>query len=227
MKRLIHALPLLFVAACSSEPEVASQGAEHPAMEDEVHQASSPALDSDAENHMTDTPQNTRELATFGAGCYWCVEAVYEQLEGVEDVTSGFMGGHVKDPAYREVVTGRTGHAEVVQVTFDPSVISYETLVDWFWRLHDPTTLNRQGADVGTQYRSAIFYHSEAQRETAEASMKAAGANFSAPIVTEISEASEYYEAKGDHQDFYRNNKTYGYCRAVIVPKLDKLGLEK
>ncbi|MEM7310995.1 MAG: peptide-methionine (S)-S-oxide reductase MsrA [Planctomycetota bacterium] len=169
----------------------------------------------------------TTETATLGAGCYWCVEAVLEQLDGVLDVNSGFMGGHVENPTYKQVCSEDTGHVEVVQVTFDPATISYEHLLAWFWRLHDPTTPNRQGNDVGPQYRSAIFYHSEEQREQAEASMKAAQGDFTSPIVTEISAASTYYVAEDYHQDYYRQNKTQGYCRAVIAPKLDKLGLEK
>ena len=181
----------------------------------------------DMTDSSTPPPSAQTELATFGAGCYWCVEAVLEQLDGVHDVTSGFMGGHVEDPSYRAVCSGTTGHAEVVQVTFDPEVIPYDELLSWFWRLHDPTTLNRQGADVGTQYRSAIFYHSEAQREAAEASMAAAQTDFADPIVTEITAASTYYVAKDEHQDYYRNNRNQGYCRAVIAPKLGKLGLEQ
>lgn len=174
-------------------------------------------------------PSSTRELATFGAGCYWCTEAVLEQVEGVLDVTSGFMGGHVKDPTYEQVCSGTTGHAEVVQVTFDPSKISYSDLLEWFWRLHDPTTLNRQGNDVGTQYRSVIFYHSDEQKRLAEASRAKAqsSGHFSDPIVTEIVPASEFYSAEAYHQDYYRQNKRQGYCRYVIAPKLDKLGLEK
>jgi peptide-methionine (S)-S-oxide reductase len=168
------------------------------------------------------------QIATFGAGCFWCVEAVLEQLDGVLDVTSGYMGGHVADPSYRDVCTGSTGHAEVVEVRFDPERIGYSELLDWFWRLHDPTTLNRQGADVGTQYRSAIFTHSDEQREQAEASKAAADATgaFSSPIVTEITPAGAYYPAEADHQDFYRQNREYGYCRAIITPKLGKLGLQ-
>ena len=173
------------------------------------------------------TMTETTETATFGAGCYWCVEAVLEQLDGVLDVTSGFMGGEAENPSYADVCTGSTGHAEVVQVTFDPSVLAYDALLSWFWRLHDPTTLNRQGADAGTQYRSAIFYHSEEQRRTAEASRQAAAADFADPIVTEIAAADTYYEAQTDHQDYYRKNKEQGYCRVVIAPKLDKLGLEE
>ena len=175
------------------------------------------------------SPSPSTEVATFGAGCFWCVEAVLEQVDGVADITSGYMGGDAPNPSYKDVCTGRTGHAEVVQVTFDPKVLPYEELLDWFWRLHDPTTLNRQGADVGTQYRSAIFYHSEGQREVAEKSRAAAAASgvFADPIVTEITAAGPYYEAEGYHQDYYRQNKEQGYCRAVIRPKLNKLGLEE
>ena len=167
------------------------------------------------------------ELATFGAGCFWCVEAVLEQLDGVLDVSSGYMGGEVERPTYKQVCAGNTGHAEVVQVTFDPARISYAALLDWFWQLHDPTTLNRQGADVGEQYRSAIFYHSDEQRQAAERSKAAAAADFDDPIVTEITPAAAFYEAEDYHQDYYRANREQGYCRMVIRPKLGKLGLEE
>lgn len=165
-------------------------------------------------------------IASFGAGCFWCVEAVFEQLDGVHAVESGYMGGAVEDPTYREVCSGTTGHAEITQIHYDPQVISYETLLDWLWRSHDPTSLNRQGADSGTQYRSAIFYHNEAQRVAAEASKAAAQKNFTAPIVTEITAASTYYPAEDYHQDYYRLNPNAPYCRAVIQPKLEKLALE-
>ena len=185
--------------------------------------------DSDPSPRNADMPADSDlPVATFGAGCFWCVEAVFEQLDGVKDVSSGYMGGHVPDPSYQDVCTGATGHAEVVQVRFDPAVISYDELLDWFWRLHDPTTLNQQGADHGTQYRSAIFVHDAAQRATAEASLKAADASgaFGRPIVTEITDASVYYPAEAYHQDYYRSNKSAGYCQVVIRPKLDKLGLD-
>lgn len=174
-------------------------------------------------------PESTarEEFATFGAGCYWCVEAVLEKLDGVEAVTAGFMGGAVANPSYEQVCAGTTGHAEVVHVRFDPTRISYETLLEWFWKLHDPTTLNQQGADEGTQYRSVVFFHSPEQEATARASARRAQERFLAPIVTEISPAGAFYEAGADHQDFYRNNPRYGYCRVVIQPKLQKLGLEK
>jgi peptide-methionine (S)-S-oxide reductase len=168
------------------------------------------------------------EIATFGAGCYWCVEAVLEQLDGVLDVSSGFMGGQIEDPTYEHICSGTTGHAEVVRVTYDPQIITYDRLLAYFWRLHDPTTLNRQGNDVGTQYRSAIFVHSPEQRAAAEASLNHASesGDFADPIVTEITDAAKFYEAKVSHQDYYKLNKAQPYCRLVIAPKLDKLGLE-
>lgn len=168
------------------------------------------------------------ETATLGAGCFWCVEAVLEQLDGVADVKSGYMGGTVVKPTYEHVCSGTTGHAEVVQLTFDPEKVSYEKILEFFWKLHDPTTLNRQGQDFGSQYRSAIFYHSEEQRKAAEASKKAADASsvFADPIVTEITEASTFYEAEPYHQDFYRQNKQNSYCRVMITPKLQELGLD-
>ncbi|HKX46663.1 MAG TPA: peptide-methionine (S)-S-oxide reductase MsrA, partial [Planctomycetota bacterium] len=167
------------------------------------------------------------ELATFGAGCFWCVEAVLQQQPGVLSVRSGYMGGHVVDPTYEQVCTGRTGHAEVVQVCFDPARIAYAELLAWFWRLHDPTTVDRQGADVGPQYRSVIFAHDAAQRDAAERSKRAADASgaFAAPIVTEIAPAATFYPAEDYHHDYYRRNKRQGYCTFVIHPKLAKLGL--
>ena len=170
--------------------------------------------------------QEHTEIATFGAGCFWCVEAVLQQIDGVQKVAPGYMGGSVDEPTYRQVCTGDTGHAEVAQVTFDPSVVSFVALLEWFWRLHDPTTLNRQGADVGTQYRSAIFYHSDEQRAAAEESKARAAAQFGDPIVTEISPAATFWAAEDYHHDYYRSNRAEGYCRMVIAPKLDKLGLE-
>lgn len=177
---------------------------------------------------MTQPAQKT-EIATFGAGCFWCTEAVLQQVDGVLSVTSGYMGGDLPNPTYPAVCTGQTGHAEVVQVEFDPSVVSYEDLLAWFWRLHDPTTLNRQGADVGTQYRSVIFWHDQAQRQAAERSKAAAEASgeFHGPIVTEIVQASTFWPAEHYHQDYYELNKRQPYCRAVIAPKLEKLGLDE
>ena len=164
------------------------------------------------------------DTVTLGAGCFWCVEAIFEQLEGVQSVKSGYSGGHVKNPAYREVCNGTTGHAEVCQLVYDPSVIRFDDILEVFFLTHDPTTLNRQGADVGTQYRSAIFYHNEKQRETAESVtndlMKASV--WTNPIVTEISAYSNFYVADDYHQEYYENNKDAPYCRAVIQPKVDK-----
>ncbi|MGZ0657144.1 peptide-methionine (S)-S-oxide reductase MsrA [Coraliomargarita sp. W4R72] len=175
---------------------------------------------------MSDLNKPTLSIATFGAGCFWCVEAVFEQLDGVHAVESGYMGGQTENPSYRDICTGTTGHAEITQIHYDPTVITYETLLDWLWRSHDPTTLNRQGGDSGTQYRSAIFYHNPDQRDTAERSKAAAQANFAAPIVTEITAASTYYPAEDYHQDYYRLNTTAPYCQMVIRPKLKKLNLE-
>ncbi len=164
------------------------------------------------------------ELATFGAGCFWCVEAVFAELEGVTSVVSGYMGGHVDHPTYKAVCEGITGHAEVAQIRFDPKKVSFDELLEVFWKTHDPTTLNRQGADQGTQYRSAVFAHGEAQQKVAEAykaKLDESGA-FSAPIVTEIVPAATFYAAEDDHQDYYALNPNGGYCRAVIAPKLEK-----
>ena len=175
---------------------------------------------------MTEPIDSSLSIATFGAGCFWCVEAVFEQLEGIHAVESGYMGGQVDHPSYREVCTGTTGHAEVAQVHFDPAVIRYETLLDWLWRSHDPTTLNQQGADRGTHYRSAIFYHDETQRAVAEASKAAAQKYFTNPLVTEITKATTFYAAEDYHQDYYRLNPGAPYCQMVILPKLQKLALE-
>ncbi|HLT24750.1 MAG TPA: peptide-methionine (S)-S-oxide reductase MsrA [Ignavibacteria bacterium] len=173
---------------------------------------------------MSEDTNVTLDTATFGAGCFWCVEAIFQNLEGVYSVESGYSGGTVDNPSYEQVCTGTTGHAEVARITFDPNVISFETLLNVFFRTHDPTTKDRQGADVGTQYRSAVFYNSEDQKETAErvkAEVEAAGV-WSDPIVTEITPISNYYKAEDYHQDYYNNNPNKGYCSAVIYPKLKK-----
>ena len=168
-------------------------------------------------------------VATLGAGCYWCIEAVLLQLDGVESIASGFMGGANDNATYAQVTTGTTGHAEVVQVTFDPNVLSYEELLDWFFRLHDPTTLNRQGADRGTQYRSVIFYHDDVQKQQAELAKRETEATgyYENPIVTEISPISKFIMGPTKHQDYYTQNGSADYCRAVIAPKLRKLGLDE
>ena len=165
------------------------------------------------------------EAITLGAGCFWCIEAAYNQLEGVHSAVSGYMGGSSANPTYQDICTGQTGHAEVVRVVFDPEKISLERVLAWFWDLHDPTQLNRQGNDSGTQYRSAIFLENEEQREIAEASKAAAQANFSKPIVTEITAAPEFHPAEIYHQDYYFQNPGAGYCQFVVEPKLKKLGL--
>lgn len=167
------------------------------------------------------------ETVTLGAGCFWCIEAAYKQLDGVISATSGYMGGSKKNPTYEDICSGSSGHAEVVQVVFDPKKITSEKVLAWFWDLHDPTTLNRQGNDVGDQYRSVIFYHSEEQKKVAEASKAAAKVNFKDPIVTEITKAQEFYPAENYHQDYYKENKSKNpYCRFVIEPKLKKLKLD-
>ena len=164
------------------------------------------------------------EKATVGGGCFWCVEAVLQQLKGVEKVVSGYTGGKAPGkPTYREVCSGLTGDAEVVQVHFDPEVISYKDLLSVFMTTHDPTTLNRQGADRGTQYRSVIYYHNEVQKRTAEIVLKEMSDYYDDPIVTELSPAETFHEAEDYHQDYYRNNSSQAYCSAVIAPKLGKL----
>ncbi|MHA2080779.1 MAG: peptide-methionine (S)-S-oxide reductase MsrA [Candidatus Thorarchaeota archaeon] len=164
------------------------------------------------------------ELITFGSGCFWCTEAVFQQLKGVETVVSGYSGGSVEKPSYEQVTSGRTGHAEVCQIQFDPEQISFEEILEVFFNTHDPTTLNRQGNDVGTQYRSVIFYHSEEQRMIAEkvkTELDKSG-SWKNPIVTEIVPFEKFYPAEGYHQNYFRNNPNQSYCRLVIAPKLDK-----
>lgn len=178
---------------------------------------------------MSPSSAASSETATLGAGCYWCIEAVLQQVPGILSLKSGFMGGHVKNPTYEEVCGKKTGHAEVIQVTFDPGILSYADLLQWFWKLHDPSQPDGQGNDIGPQYRSAIFYHSDTQRKIAMESKAAldAASKFGRPVVTEITAASDFWPADDDHQDYYRRNKSQGYCRYVIAPKLDKLGLKK
>jgi len=162
--------------------------------------------------------------ATFGTGCFWCTEALFQQLKGVQSVTSGYSGGKVKNPTYEQVCSGETGHAEVVQVVYDPKVISFVELLEVFWKIHDPTTLNRQGNDEGTQYRSAIFYHDAEQKKLAEEykqKLDKSGA-FNRPIVTEIAPYGEFYSAEKYHQNYFNDNSNQGYCQFVIQPKLDK-----
>jgi len=167
---------------------------------------------------------NELELATFGAGCFWCTEAVFQNVKGVSKVVSGYAGGKVKNPTYREICTGTTGHAEVAQITFDPSKVSFEELLEVFWNTHDPTTLNRQGADEGTQYRSVVFYHTDEQRKAAEnyKSQLEASKVFKNPIVTEISPLPVYYPAENYHQNYFELNPNQSYCQYVVRPKVEK-----
>ncbi len=168
--------------------------------------------------------ENNLQTTTLGAGCFWCVEAVFTELKGVKSVTSGFSGGHIKNPSYREVCNETTGHAEVAQIVFDPSEISFDELLEVFWKTHDPTTLNAQGADRGSQYRSVIFYHNEEQKQKAEAykeKLDESGA-YDKPIVTEISPFTVFYKAENYHQDYFANNAEDSYCQFVIQPKLEK-----
>lgn len=162
------------------------------------------------------------ELATFGGGCFWCTEALVETLPGVIGAVSGYAGGANPNPSYEQVCSGRTGHAEVIQVEYDPATISYAKLLETFWRAHDPTTLNQQGADKGTQYRSVIFYHDDAQKQLAQASKKEAAGKFSSPIVTELVPLTKFYPAEDYHQDYFKKNPNAGYCSVVIKPKLEK-----
>lgn len=179
------------------------------------------------ESSMSYSPQNTEE-AVLGGGCFWCVEAVYERIEGVLDVVSGYAGGTAKSPSYEQVTTGRTGHAEVVKITFDPEKISYREILEIFWKSHNPTTLNRQGADVGTQYRSIILPVNSEQHRTAEESLKTTDSSglYSDPLVTEIKDLDTFYPAEDYHQDYFEKNPYAGYCQVVIAPKIKKLGLE-
>ena len=164
------------------------------------------------------------QVATFASGCFWCTEAIFQNVDGVEKVVSGYMGGKVKNPTYKEVCTGQTGHAEVIQLTYDPKKVSYDELLEIFWKTHDPTTLNRQGADVGTQYRSAVFYHNDEQKQLAEKYRRelTAAEVFDQPIVTEITPASVFYKAEDYHQNYYNLNGDAPYCAMVIQPKVEK-----
>jgi peptide-methionine (S)-S-oxide reductase len=170
--------------------------------------------------------ENTQNIkqASFGAGCFWCVETIFSELQGVVSVEPGYMGGHTKNPTYEEVCTGETGHAEVVHLNYDSDLISYEEILEVFWKVHDPTTLNRQGGDIGTQYRSVIFYYDENQRKIAEDLKKSLNEDkvYDNDVVTEISKVEMFYKAENYHKDYYNNNRFKGYCTMVIKPKLDK-----
>ena len=183
--------------------------------------SSTPAANSATSNQKV----KKMETATFGGGCFWCVEAVFLEPKGVSSVKSGYMGGKTQNPTYKQICTGLTGHAEVIQIEFDPDVVSFDVLLQVFWKTHDPTTLNRQGNDRGTQYRSAVFYHNEPQKQKAEEYKKKLNdvKAFSDPIVTEITKASKFYVAEDYHQNYFENNPNQPYCRALIPPKLEKL----
>ncbi|MDG2012619.1 MAG: peptide-methionine (S)-S-oxide reductase MsrA [Pirellulaceae bacterium] len=176
------------------------------------------------ENSAVTEPTGDLAVATFGGGCFWCVEAVFQELDGVTNVSSGYMGGHVKNPTYAAVCNGRTGHAEVVQITYDPEKVSFQKLLEVFFATHDPTTLNRQGNDVGTQYRSAVFFHDDEQKKVATTIKQKLNESraYADPVVTEISAASKYYEAENYHQDYFALNPKQAYCRAIIRPKMRK-----
>lgn len=183
-----------------------------------------------AEMNTNPTPESAviaQETVSFGMGCFWCGEAVFQRVDGVLSVTSGYQGGETPNPTYKQVCSGRTGHAEVIRVSYDPKRVTFAELLAVFWKAHDPTQLNRQGADVGTQYRSAIYTETEAQRLEAEASKAALDASglLRKPVVTEIAAAKPFYPAEADHQDYYNNNRAAPYCRMVIAPKLQKLGM--
>ena len=223
-----------FSAGCSSStpesgstaPPVAAAPVENAVEEAPAETTDSAATDSPAQpaDNGSTTPDGP-QTATLGAGCFWCVEAVFEQIEGVTDVRSGYSGGLIPDPTYEAVCTGTTGHAEVIQLDYDPSVTSFEEVLQVFFTSHDPTTLNRQGADVGTQYRSAIFYHSDEQKQVAEkviAELNESQA-FQNPIVTEVTKFEKFYEAEDYHQDYFELNGRAPYCRMVIVPKVEKV----
>lgn len=180
-----------------------------------------PAMNALADSQPKHDPAST-QLATFGGGCFWCMEALFQTLDGVKSVASGFAGGTAPKPTYEQVCTGRTGHAEVIQIQFDPAKVTYEKLLEAFWKAHDPTTLNRQGADMGSQYRSIILYQNEAQRRAAEKSKQEEASHFKDPIVTEIAPLSHFYLAEEYHQDYFNKNPSAPYCTLVIRPKLQK-----
>ncbi|MDB5228323.1 MAG: peptide methionine sulfoxide reductase [Bacteroidota bacterium] len=206
MKSFFTILSLLFLAGCN-------------------HAQNQPQLAENKPFKKAEKPMNKNlEVATLGGGCYWCMEAVFQRLDGVEKVESGFSGGKEKNPSYRDVCTGTTGHAEVIHITFDPSKVPFSEILKVFFTMHDPTTLNQQGNDVGTQYRSVVFYHNDAQKKAAEeiiSELNKAHA-YPSPIVTEVTQFDKFYKAEDYHQNYYNNNKSQGYCAYVIQPKIEK-----
>jgi peptide-methionine (S)-S-oxide reductase len=228
-KRAIWAtcLAALGLAVFSFAAIQSSQGKPPPKKTANTARSSDKKTSPDRRGDDLETPADPADLeqATFGAGCFWCSEAVFQQLKGVRSVVSGYSGGLIENPTYDQVCSGATGHAEVIQVAFDPKVISYDELLEVFWQTHDPTTLNRQGPDFGTQYRSVVFYHTDEQRELAEHYKKQLDAEhaFRKPIVTEISKFTEFYPAEAYHQDYYDLHRGEAYCSAVIRPKVSKV----
>ncbi len=208
MKTKIELMCLLFFwLSCDSQPIIRQS-----------------AVQNNSQNTKVEMDTNKLDTALFGAGCFWCVEAVFQLIDGVQKVESGYAGGQVKNPSYREVCEGTTGHAEVCRISYDPKKVSFETLLSVFWQTHDPTTLNRQGNDMGTQYRSVIFYMNEMQKEIAEKykmELSKSGA-FKNPVVTEISAFTNFYPAEDYHHDYYNQNSSESYCRFVIAPKIEK-----
>lgn len=218
-------------AESSAAPETAASPVQAPAAPETAASEAAPVTSPETTpmKEGSDALAQGKETITLGGGCFWCTEAVVKRLEGVESVVSGYMGGHVENPTYEQVVTKTTGHAEVIQVSFDPAKITLDEILDVFWQAHDPTTLNRQGNDVGPQYRSVIFYHTPQQRSVAMQSMKRLDESkvYGSPAVTEIAEASKFWVAEDYHQNYYELNKDSNpYCRVVIAPKLRKLGME-
>jgi len=230
---LLHAASILalclLVACARPDRTAAAPGTPSAPPAPAATAESSTAQPSTTQQSMEPAPTSpaaaTREVATLGAGCFWCIEAVLLRVDGVHAAVSGYIGGAITNPTYEQICTGQTGHAEVVRVEFDPARLSYARLLEIFFALHDPTTLNRQGNDIGTQYRSAIYYHSEAQRETAFQAILRAQVDHRQPIVTEVTAAPQFWPAEDYHQDYFRKNPDNRYCRVMIPPKLKKLGL--
>ena len=225
---LLTSLALASISGCSSgtnsdAPSVTADPPASVSLADDVSEPDAELASVDVSSATPEVPG--RETATFGAGCFWCVEAVFEQLKSVENVRSGYAGGKAEDADYKLVSNGNTGHAEVIQFEFDPSVITYKELLEVFWTSHDPTTLNQQGADVGTQYRSAVFYHNDEQRKLAEDYRKRLNDDnaFGKPVVTEIVPFERFYSAEGYHQDYFAQNSNARYCKFVIRPKVEKV----
>jgi len=208
---LSSVLILLFGVSCHSAQDISPK-------KEQAMQTNQPVVEPDT----LKPGSGQTEVATLGGGCFWCIEAVYQELKGVIKVESGYSGGHVSNPSYREVCSGTTGHAEVAQITFDPSIVSFQEILEVFFTVHDPTTLNRQGNDTGTQYRSAIFYHSSEQKAIAEAAKKAASELWDGPIVTEIAPFGKFYKAEDYHQNYYKDNPNQPYCVYVVGPKVKK-----